>query len=102
MPNNENQWTYDDYRYLYENFYKEDAAGCANKLRKPIATVRSKAERLGLISHTEYTQEEIKLARAYGKILKGAMIFMLPHRTSSEIEELIVCSKRPKQPLPRD
>lgn len=87
-------WTYSDYDYLYNNHHTIGPLECAKHIGCSISAVIDKSSKLGLTNSGEFTDKEIKLAKAYGSVLKGSLIFLLPHRTSPEIEELIACSKK--------
>lgn len=88
-----NAWTYEDYNYMYQNYNKLGVDVVSQELNRSVVTVNAKAIKLGLKSAGPFTEEEKKLARSYGKNLGTALMFLLPHRTSVEIEELLECQK---------
>lgn len=89
-----NNWTWTDYDFLYKNYANLGAEEVAKRLNKPVDTVITKSEKMHLRDKHSYTKEEIKLSRAYGSILKGSMIFLIPDRTSKDIKELLACAKK--------
>lgn len=87
-------WTFQEYDYLYKHYNKDGGKKCAEALGRTIAQVENKADKLGLLAQGSFKQYELDFASTYGKTLKGAMIFLLPHRTSYEVEELIECRNK--------
>lgn len=84
-------WNYRDYHYVYRNYPKESLESISCELGRSPVTVKAKALKLGVKACGPFTDEEKKLARTYGKALGSALMFLLPHRTSYEIEELLQC-----------
>ena len=84
-------WTFQDYDHLYKHYNQEGAEKCSEDLSRSRPSVTSKALKMGLHREGAFRPEEIKLAKSYGKVLHGALIFLLPNRTTSEVEELIEC-----------
>ena len=91
MSQHGSPWTFEDYDYLYKNYSTEGPVVCSEKLERSVEVVNTKAMQLNLELQGGFKQEEIALARSYGKTLGNAMIFLLPKRTTHEIEELIEC-----------
>ena len=87
-------WTFQEYDYLYKNYNKIGAIECAKHLHRTLTQVMNKAERLELTPQGEFKQHELDFASTYGKCLGGAMIFLLPKRTSYEVKELIECKNK--------
>ncbi len=91
-----NPWSYAEYDYVYKHYSSDGPVACAEHLGRPVESVNSKAEKLGISINGDFTDTELQYARSYGSILKGSLMFLLPHRTSNEIEELIRCGRRKK------
>lgn len=87
-------WVFSDYDFLYKHFNTDGLEACAEHLERHREHVQLKAEKLGLYPSGPFTAQEIKYAKAYGSTLKGSLMFLLPGRTSAEIEELIKCAKK--------
>lgn len=93
MVNQGTPWCFNDYDFLYKNYNKLGAAACAKELNRSVSSVESKAAKLNLIPQGEFKQYELNYASTYGKTLGTAMIFLLPYRTTSEVQELIECRR---------
>lgn len=91
--NDTSPYTFEDYDFIYKNFNSTPIAEIAEKLGRSIASVRIKAEKLGLIKTGEFTATEQQYARTYGKTLGTALMFVIPDRTSSAIKELLQCTE---------
>lgn len=89
-----NPWSFYEYDYLYKHYNTDGAEACAKELGRSVSSVESKASKLGLLPQGTFKQFELNYASTYGKSLGGAMIFLLPYRTSYEVEELIACKHR--------
>lgn len=87
-------WTFQDYDYLYKHYNTDGAVACADVLHRSVDHVEAKAEKMSLIPQGAFKQYELDLASTYGKTLGGAMIFLLPHRTTYEVKELIECKNK--------
>ena len=88
------QWSFEDYDYLYKHFNVDGVTACAKALQRSETAVQSKAAKLGLVPQGAFTPQELSFANSYGKALGGALIFVLPYRTSVECEELIECKNK--------
>lgn len=86
-----NLYTIDEYDYIYKHYNEEGAEAVGEALNRSASSVESKAQKLGLVPHNSFTDEELSLAKEYNKTLGTALIFLFPYRTVSEIEELIKC-----------
>lgn len=84
-------WTFSEIDYVYKHYNTDGAESVANKINRSVSSVRCKAEKLNLKSCGEYTHNELNYTSTYAKTLGTALIFLLPNRTSHEVEELIKC-----------
>lgn len=91
MTTHGNQWSFEDYDYLYKHFAVNGVVSCAKELQRSETAVTSKSMKLGLSSQSPYTAQELNFANSYGKVLGGALMFLMPNRTSGECKELIEC-----------
>ena len=84
-------WSWNDYDIVRRQYpYKgkrltEDLPG------RSTINIESKADCLRTYIHSSFTPEEIKIAKSFGKSLHECIIFLLPDRSISEIEELLAC-----------
>ena len=90
MDNNAN-WSLQEYAVVYNEYPVVGPVPIADKLDRTVNSVVGKAIKLGVDMPKEFTQEEINLAKTYGKQLGSALIFLLPHRTTVEVGELLKC-----------
>lgn len=86
-------WTIQDYDYLYKHYCSDGPKACANHLGVPVGLVKIKAKQLGIFFKRKATKEEIHLCKCYSTALGSALIFLMPDRSVSEIEEMVQCSK---------
>lgn len=84
-------FTLDEYDYLYKHYAELGAAECAERLNRTVGSIENHAYKLGISSKSKFKQYELDYASTYGRALGTAMIFLLPDRTSTEVEELIRC-----------
>lgn len=82
-------WTYDEYDCVYRKFPIFGVDFCAKEINRSIDTIENKARALGVSPYKEFTEQEIKVAKEYGKRLGQALMFLLPNRTSWEVSELL-------------
>lgn len=84
-------WTFSEIDYLYKHYNTDGACKVSDELSRSEPSVRNKAEKLCLKRSGSFTQAELAYASSYGKVLGTALTFLLPHRTSYEVKELIKC-----------
>jgi len=94
MQNSGIPWSFADYKFLYENYNTLGPVECAKELNRSVSSVENKAEKLKISRQGSFKQYELDYASTYGKSLGTALIFLLPHRTTCEVRELLECRKR--------
>ena len=86
-------YTFDDYDYIYKHFNQDGPVSVAQHLGRSVASVTNRSTKLNLLSQGAPTAEELKYCRNYGKTLGTALMFLMPNRTTVEIEEMLACLK---------
>lgn len=86
-----NQWSFREIDYVYKHYNVDGAESVSKVLGRSVTSVISKAEKLNLKRKGEFQKYELDYASTYGRPLGGAMIFLIPDRTSLEVKELIKC-----------
>lgn len=86
-------WSWSDYEELRNNYSEIGIAVTGNMNSKQVNQVLNKAIRMNVAYNLQFTQEEIDLCNKYGKALGSCMQFILPHRSPTEIRNLMVCAK---------
>lgn len=89
-----NSWRWEDYAYLYKHYPKEGAKFVSSQLGRSVSVVVQKAEKLGIHENVPFSPEEVKISTAYGKKLGTALMFLMPERTTHEVEELLQCTRK--------
>ena len=84
-------WTWDDYDTIRKEYPYKGKAITEDLPERSLTVIENKAERLNTYIHTTFTEQELKVAKSFGKSLKGCLLFLLPNRTPREIEELLAC-----------
>lgn len=87
-----NNFTFEDYKYIYEHYNTDNVDDIAKKLGKSSVQVITKASKLGLRGVKEFTNEHAQAAKYYGKTLGTAIIFLFPELTIPEAKELLQCN----------
>lgn len=86
-------WTWDEYDTL-RSCYPNMGVDITSKIEgRSIVNIESRAEKLNTHIKQPFTEEELYLAKYYGKTLGDAVIFMMPQRSPVEIKELLECIK---------
>lgn len=86
--------SYNDCDYVYKNYSRMSRPEIANAIGKSAAEVDKLAYAMNLSIGKPFTKEEKTMATQYAKHLGGAIVFLLPHRTTCECEELIECTRK--------
>lgn len=89
-----NAWRWEDYAYMYKHYPFDGRRAVAEQLGSSVTNTSAKADKLGLHEPMPFTSEETKFAHAYGRKLGTALMFLMPTRTSYEVEELLRCVRR--------
>lgn len=84
-------WTFNEIDYVYKHYNTDGVESVSTELNRSVSSVRCKAEKLNLKSCGDFTRSELNYASTYAKSLGTALTFLLPNRTSHEVEELIKC-----------
>lgn len=87
-------WNYNDYKTVYAQFPIIGAIDTATLLGRSVNSTISKAVRMNISTPTEFSPMELSMAENYGKTIGKSLIFLLPNRTTTEIEELLRCTIR--------
>lgn len=92
LGNTSENWTWEDYEYLYQNYHNTPARDIAKHLNRTENCIHVVAAKIGIVTAAPYTDEEIALAKAYGDVLGGSLCFLLPKRGIPAVEDLITCA----------
>lgn len=84
-------WTWDDYDYIYNNFACGDSDEIAQHLGRSILNIEAKAQKLNVSKCKEPTTEEIQMYHNYKKVLGNALIFLMPDRSIPELGVIAEC-----------
>lgn len=84
-------WSWNDYDTVRRQYPYKGKRLVGDLPGRSAINIESKAERLHTYIHSPFTPEELKIAKSFGKSLKECIIFILPDRSISEIEELLEC-----------
>ena len=87
----DNTWSWEEYEQLRTKYSTMGIAVHPDIENKEPQQILNKAIRMNTAYRLPFTDEEITMAKRYGSTLKGAMMFLLPHRSPVEIEELLRC-----------
>lgn len=80
-------WTFQEYDFLYKNYCSRGPKYVAEQLNRTVASVSNKASKMDLL-YGPYSEEERQYIKTYGESLKGALIFLMPDRCSTDFEEM--------------
>ena len=86
-------WTWAEYDTIRKHYPKEGKKVVRMLNNRSVSALESRAIKINTFEHVEFTEEEVKLAKKYGKCMGKALMFMLPDRTPYEIEDLLHCVK---------
>lgn len=86
-----NSWTFEEIDTLYKNYAELGVKGCAELLGRSEDDVTKKVISMDIRYGMDFTDYEKKIASVYSDSLGTALCFVLPYRTPSEIESLILC-----------
>lgn len=79
-------WSEDDVNYLVLHYGKDDVNDIANVLKRSVSSVKSKAQKIGLIIHERWSDEELKILKEYYPIKTvDEMMQLLPKRNRKTI-----------------
>lgn len=82
-------YTLDDYAYIYEHYPKEGCNAVAEHLGRTAVSIEAKALKMNLCPSVTVSKSDKEIVKKYRKELGTALVFLLPHLTTSVIEELI-------------
>ena len=90
MDTNSN-WSYSEYDVLYKEYPINGPVAVSDKIGRTVTSTVGRASKMGLNVPTPFTPQELQLARVYRAQLGDALIFLMPNRTTVEIEALLRC-----------
>lgn len=86
-------WTWQEYDTIRKRYPKEGADVINLLHNRSASALASRAMKINTYEHVEFTDEELWLAKKYGKSMGKALMFIFPDRTPYEIEDLLRCIK---------
>lgn len=89
---NSDNWTWEDFEYLYQHYHNTSAKEIAEHLNRTENCIHVVAAKIGIVTSAPYSEEELKLAKEYGDVLGSSLCFLLPKRGIPAMEDLIKCA----------
>lgn len=86
---NQKNWTWEEYKCVRDRFPYEGFNIVSSLNSRGVAYTAEKAAMLHTSLHKEFTEEEREYARQYGRIVGTALIFFMPSRSVTEVEDLL-------------
>ncbi len=80
-------WDYEKIDYLYHHYGIDDYRNICEKLNVTKSSLFNEAGKLAMYPKGEFTCEETRILKQYGKTLGNAVVFLLENRTIPEVEK---------------